>query len=153
MYGSPAAENRLEYWIGDGWGTDFFLFYLQKYNDFTCSLNIINYTEMKNFPLEKEKKASMPSFLLWGLGWLPQSMGGWEFYVLTKPRWTKALFHTCCLAIVEFNTIEIALLQITHNFSGRFCRLVTFDLGFDGVYFVCFWFLGFYIIISRVRGD
>lgn len=52
------------------------LLFLWKYNDFTCSLYISNYAEIQKFPLGGGE-ASIPSFLLWGLGWLPQSVSGW----------------------------------------------------------------------------
>lgn len=53
------------------------LLFLWKYSDFTCSLYIINYAEIQKFPFFGGGEASIPLFLLWGLGWLPQSVSGW----------------------------------------------------------------------------
>lgn len=80
-------------------GGEHMLFFFQKYNDFTCSLNIINYAEMKKFPLEKEKKESIPPFLLWVLAdCLKVWVGG----------------NSVCINKTQMNKIPVLNLLLSH---------------------------------------
>lgn len=92
------------------------LLFLKKYNNFTCSLHIINYTKIQKFSLKEVggKHLSHP-FIPALRPQLSASEQGWGG-IQTKPKWTKALFSTCCL---EFHTIEATLSWITYNLNKR----------------------------------
>lgn len=106
------------------------LLFLKKNNDFTCSLHTINYTKIQKFSLkEAGGEASVPSLHSYSQAsavCLRAGVGGTQ----TKPKWTKALFSTCCL---EFHTIEATLSWITYNLKRkkkkkRFCTPAPIDL-------------------------
>lgn len=78
----------------------------------------------------KKKKKSIPSFLLWGLGWLPQSIGGWVRILcvcVNKNQLNKSPILNLLLSHCGISYHKNDIVRDRIQFV-RFCTLTTIDL-------------------------